>query len=61
MTDYQFTVVIEADEGGSHAYVPTLPVCRTFGVTIDADRANSTEAIELHIESMRQDGKSIPL
>ncbi len=61
MTDYQFTVVIEPDEEAFHAYVPTLPGCHTFGLTIDEARANIAEAIELHIESMLEDGEPIPL
>ena len=61
MTNYQFTVVIEPDEEAFHAYVPALPGCHTFGSTIDEARANIAEAIELHIESMLQDGEPIPL
>ncbi len=61
MTVYQFTVVIEPDEGGYHAYVPALPGCHSFGDTIDEARANIAEAIELHIESMKQDGEAIPI
>jgi len=61
MTTYQFTVVIEPDEEGYHAYVPVLPGCHTFGATLDEARINIAEAIELHIESMQQDGESIPV
>jgi antitoxin HicB len=61
MTIYQFTVVIEPDEDGFHAYVPALPGCHTFGDTIDEARANIVEAMELHIESMQQDGEPIPV
>lgn len=55
MTVHELTVVIEPDEEGFHAYVPALPGCHTFGDTIDEARANIAEAIELHIEAMRQD------
>ncbi|MCC7352580.1 MAG: type II toxin-antitoxin system HicB family antitoxin [Anaerolineae bacterium] len=61
MTTYQFTVVIEPDEDGFHAYVPALPGCHTFGATIDEARASIAEAVELHIESMHQDGELIPV
>ncbi len=61
MTTYQFTVVIEPDENGFHAYVPTLPGCHTFGETIDETRKNIAEAIELHVESMAADGEPIPI
>lgn len=61
MTTYRFTVVIEPDEGGYHAFVPALPGCHTFGETIDEAHTNVTEAIQLHIESMQEDGEPIPV
>jgi len=33
MTTQQFTVVLEPDRDGFHAYVPTLPGCHSFGLT----------------------------
>jgi len=56
-----YTVVIEPDEGGFHAYVPALPGCHTFGDSIEEARANISEAMELHIESLSADGESIPI
>ncbi len=61
MTTHQFTVVLEPDEDGFHAYVPTLPGCHSFGLTLDEVRTNIREAIELHVAAMRADGESIPL
>lgn len=61
MTTYQFTVVIEPDEEAFHAYVPALPGCHTFGDTIDEARVNIAEAMAFHIESMQEDGESIPI
>jgi predicted RNase H-like HicB family nuclease len=55
MKTYNFTVVIEPDEEGFHAYVPALPGCHTFGDTIDEVRVNIAEAIDLHVESMLED------
>ena len=60
MTTYQFTVVIEPDEEGYHAFVPALPGCHSLGATIDEARENIAEAIELHIESMLEDGEPVP-
>jgi predicted RNase H-like HicB family nuclease len=66
-------VVIEpdnADRGRSadgepsgvyHAFVPALPGCHSFGSTVEEARINILEAIELHIEAMREDGEPIPL
>ena len=53
--------VIEPDEEAFHAYIPSLPGCHTFGATIDEARANITEAMELHIESLLEDGESVPV
>jgi len=61
VTTYQFTVVIEPDEGGYHAFVPALPGCHTFGATLDEARVNIAEAIGLHIEAMQVDGEPIPV
>jgi predicted RNase H-like HicB family nuclease len=61
MKTYQFTVVIEPDEEAFHAFVPALPGCHTFGMTLDEARANITEAMELHIASMQEDGEPIPV
>ena len=61
MTNYQFTVVIEADEDQFHAYVPSLPGCHSFGSTVDEARANIAEAIEVYLEGLLEDGEEIPL
>jgi antitoxin HicB len=60
MPTFQFTVVIEPDEERFHAYVPALPGCHTFGDTLDEARANIVEAIQVHVESMQQDGELVP-
>jgi predicted RNase H-like HicB family nuclease len=61
MTKYQFTVVIEPDEQGFHAYVPALPGCHTFGDTVEEAQANIYEAMELHVEAMIEDGEPVPM
>ena len=61
MKIFQFTVVIEPDEEAFHAFVPALPGCHTFGMTVDEARANIAEAMGLHIESMQEDGEPIPI
>lgn len=60
MKVYNYSVVIEPDESGYHAYVPALTGCHSFGQTIDEAKVNITEAIQLHIESMKEDGEEIP-
>jgi predicted RNase H-like HicB family nuclease len=61
MAVYNFTVVIEPDEPGFHAYVPALPACHTFADTIDEARRNILEALELHLQSMLEDGGAVPV
>ncbi|NOH01307.1 MAG: type II toxin-antitoxin system HicB family antitoxin [Chloroflexi bacterium] len=61
MTEYQFTVVIEPDERGFHAFVPALPGCHSFGDTVEEAQANIHEAMELHVESMIEDGEPVPM
>lgn len=58
---YQYTVVIEPDEGGYHAFAPALPGCHTFGSTLDEARSNIAEAIGLHLAAMKEDGEEIPI
>ena len=61
MKDYQYTVVIEPDGDQFHAFVPALPGCHTFGPSIEEAQANILEAIQLHLECMRQDNEEIPV
>lgn len=59
--NYDFTIVIEPDENGFHAFVPALPGCHSFGETLDEAQSNIAEAIELHVECMIEDGEEIPV
>ncbi len=61
MAMYNFTVVIEPDEQGFHAYVPALPGCHTFADTIDEARRNILEALELHLQCMLEDMDTVRL
>jgi predicted RNase H-like HicB family nuclease len=61
MNAYQYTVVIEPDDGGYHAYAPALPGCHTFGNTLDEARTNIVEAMALHIQCLIDDGEAVPL
>jgi len=50
----------EEPEGGFTVFVPSLEGCITYGETIIKAKANATEAIELYIESLKEDGLEIP-
>jgi predicted RNase H-like HicB family nuclease len=56
----RYAIVIEKAEGNYSAYVPDLPGCVATGATIPEVEAEMREAIEFHIEGMREDGLSIP-
>ena len=58
---YDFTIVIEPDDEGYHAFVPALPGCHSHGTTLDEASTNIAEAIEVHVESMIEDGEEVPL
>ena len=56
----QYTVIIENAGNNYSAYVPDLPGCISSGKTIEETKKNIQEAIEMHIEGMREDGLPIP-
>lgn len=58
--NYTYRVIIEADEGGYHAYVPALPGCHTWGKAIEEARAMVRDAITVYLRSVVADGESIP-
>jgi predicted RNase H-like HicB family nuclease len=44
------------EEGGFHVYAPDLPGLHTQGETLDEAMANASEALELYIEGLREEG-----
>ena len=56
----RYAVVIEKSETGSGAYVPDLPGCVAVAEGEAEVRALIREAIELHLEGLREDGQGIP-
>lgn len=56
----RWAIVIESGENNYAAYVPDLPGCVTTGETLDEVRAMMREAIEFHLDGMREDGDPIP-
>ena len=57
----RYAVVIEQAEGNYSAYVPDLPGCVATGATINEIESSIREAIEFHIEGMKEDDLPIPL
>lgn len=56
----RYAVVIEQAENNYSAYVPDLPGCVATGGSIAETEQAIREAIEFHIEGLREDGASIP-
>jgi predicted RNase H-like HicB family nuclease len=56
----RYAVVIEQTEQSFGAFVPDLPGCVAVGQTIEEVQQLIREAIELHLEGMREDGQPIP-
>jgi len=56
----RYAIVIERAEGNLSAYVPDLPGCVATGAPVLEVEAEIREAIEFHLEGMREDGLPIP-
>ena len=56
----RYAIVIERAEGNYSAYVPDLPGCVATGATVEEAEAQIREAIEFHLDGLRQDGSPIP-
>ena len=57
----RYAVVIEKAEGNYSAYVPDLPGCVATGATTEEAESEIRDAIEFHLEGLREDGLPIPL
>ena len=56
-----YTVIIrKAEEGGYWAEVPALPECYSQGETMEEALANIKEAIEAHLQALREEGQEFP-
>ena len=56
----RYAVVTKKGERNDSAYVPDLPGCVSVGDTLEELKAEMREAIEFHLEGMREDGLPIP-
>lgn len=56
----RYAIVIENAGPNYSAYVPDLPGCVATGSTIEEVEREIREAIEFHIEGMREDRSPIP-
>jgi predicted RNase H-like HicB family nuclease len=57
----QYLIVIEKTATGYSAYSPDLDGCVATGPTKQEVEQNMREAIEFHLEGLRQEGYTVPL
>ena len=60
MNRMRYAVVIERDKSGYGAYVPDLPGVISIGASEEEVTANIREAIALHLEGLREQGRDAP-
>ncbi len=56
----RYAVILEEGESSFGAYVPDLPGCVAVSETREEVLELIQEAIEFHIEGLREDGQPIP-
>ena len=56
----RYAIVIENAGPNFSAYVPDLPGCVATGATVEETEHEIREAIEFHLEGLREDGSPIP-
>lgn len=57
---YRFLIVVEKVKENYSAYSPDLPGCIATGETREEAETNMHEAIELHIQGLKEDNIPIP-
>jgi predicted RNase H-like HicB family nuclease/uncharacterized protein YegP (UPF0339 family) len=56
----RYAVIIEEGENSFGAYAPDLPGCVAVGATREEALQLIEEAIEFHIDGLREDGEPVP-
>lgn len=56
----RYTVIVEKGDSSWGAYVPDLPGCVAAADTREEVLRLISEAIEFHIEGLREQGESVP-
>lgn len=57
---YRFLIVVEKANGNYSAYAPDLPGCVATGATPEETEQNMHQAIEMHIQGLKEDKLPIP-
>lgn len=56
----KYLIIVEATETGYSAYSPDVPGCGSTGKTKAEVEQNIQQAIEFHLEGLREEGYEIP-
>ena len=56
----RYAIVIEKAASNYSAYVPDLPGCVATGQTVEEAEQQIRDAIEFHLEGLREDGQPVP-
>lgn len=56
----RYVVIVERSESSVGAYVPDLPGCVAVGETKEEALRLIREAIEFHLEGLREEGAAVP-
>lgn len=56
----RYLIIIEPTETGFSAYSPDLPGCVSTGQTRPQVLENMREAIQFHLDGLREDGQPVP-
>lgn len=56
----RYAVIVEEGENSFGAYVPDLPGCAAVAETREEVLSLIQEAIDFHIEGLREDGQPVP-
>ena len=57
---HRFLIVIESAGNNFSAYSPDLPGCVATGATREETERRMYEAIQLHVEGLREDKQPVP-
>jgi len=60
MNTYRFLIVVEEAGKSFSAYSPDLAGCVATGATREEAEKNMYEAIQMHIQGLKEDGLPIP-
>ena len=56
----RYAIVVEKAKSNYAAYVPDLPGCVATGATVEKTERLLREAIEVHVQGLREDGLTVP-